>query len=278
MQFQRFELKYIISEHKARAVRDFVRAYLSPDKFGEISEGNSYPVHSLYLDSADLELYRTTINGDRNRQKLRIRFYEGDETGPVFLEIKQRQNEAILKERCAVQRQALDILAAGNMIPREMIVNSTATEERALTNFVRAFYRLQARPVSHVSYRREAWSSIGDNRHRVTFDRSVRTEPRNRFTCTAEMLRPVDVFSDKVVLELKFTGRFPDWMREMAAALQLRTCSAAKYVDGLVRMNEEPLNLFGGIVDTFGMQKRKFKTTRQSMRGLGFSTNPQLSL
>jgi hypothetical protein len=36
-----------------------------------------------------------------------------------------------------------------------------------------------------------------------------------------------------VVLELKFTGRFPDWFQDLVRHFALWKCSAAKYVDGV---------------------------------------------
>ena len=75
LQAQRFELKYILSEDTALAVRDFVSSYLEIDEFGATLPQFSYPVHSLYLDSPDMKLYKSTINGDKNRFKLRLRFY-----------------------------------------------------------------------------------------------------------------------------------------------------------------------------------------------------------
>ena len=89
MQQQRFELKYIIKEDVARAVRDFVSGYLEIDEYGATLPNFSYPVHSLYLDSDDLHLYRTTINGDKNRFKLRLRFYDNRSEAPIFFEIKR---------------------------------------------------------------------------------------------------------------------------------------------------------------------------------------------
>ncbi len=84
LQRQRYEHKYIIREDVALAVRDFVSSYLEIDSFGATQPNLSYPVHSLYLDSPDLRLYQTTINGDKNRYKLRIRFYEDRPKAPVF--------------------------------------------------------------------------------------------------------------------------------------------------------------------------------------------------
>src|SRR5213595_1433501 len=99
MQQQRFELKYIIKEDVAGAVRDFVSSYLEIDEFGATLPNFSYPVHSLYLDSHKLTLYHNTVNGDKNRYKLRLRYYEDRPDAPVFFEIKRRMNNIILKQR-----------------------------------------------------------------------------------------------------------------------------------------------------------------------------------
>mgnify|MGYP003302831020 FL=1 len=96
LQRQRYEHKYIIRENVALAVRDFVSSYLELDSFGATQPNKSYPVHSLYLDSPDLRLYQTTINGDKNRYKLRIRFYEDRPKAPVFFEIKRRTDNTCL--------------------------------------------------------------------------------------------------------------------------------------------------------------------------------------
>src|SRR2546427_8535657 len=99
MQQQRFELKYIIKEGIARAVRDFVSSYLEIDEYGATQANFSYPVHSLYLDSDRLSLYQSTINGDKNRYKLRLRFYDNRPDAPVYFEIKRRMNNTIAKQR-----------------------------------------------------------------------------------------------------------------------------------------------------------------------------------
>jgi SPX domain protein involved in polyphosphate accumulation len=97
LQKSRFEQKYIITEEQALQIRDFVQAYLELDENGVGKPNFSYPVHSLYLDSNDLKLYWTTINGDKNRFKLRIRFYNNKPETPVFFEIKRRMNNCIMK-------------------------------------------------------------------------------------------------------------------------------------------------------------------------------------
>jgi len=97
MQLQRWELKYLIPEELALTVREFVRSYLELDEYGAKRADLSYTIHNLYLDSDALAIYWGTINGDKNRYKLRLRFYEDNQHAPLFIEIKRRLNDAILR-------------------------------------------------------------------------------------------------------------------------------------------------------------------------------------
>src|SRR5678815_2419976 len=115
MQQSRFELKYHINEETASRVRDFVRCYLNMDEFSVGKPDYSYPVHSLYLDSDNLELYWRTVNGDKNRYKLRVRYYSDNPKSPVFFEIKRRMKDVILKQRCGVTHEAVPLLLAGQL-------------------------------------------------------------------------------------------------------------------------------------------------------------------
>ena len=92
MQIQRWELKYVIPEAVALALREFVSSYLEIDEYGAGRPNLSYSIHNLYLDSEDLQIYWGTINGNKNRFKLRLRFYADNSNpeAPVFFEIKRR--------------------------------------------------------------------------------------------------------------------------------------------------------------------------------------------
>ena len=113
-QRSRREIKYLVREDTALAVRAFVSCYLEPDEFALGRVDNSYPVHSLYLDSNNLDTYRASFEqGMRNRFKLRIRYYDDDPASPVFFEVKRRINEGILKQRARVRRDAVHALLMG---------------------------------------------------------------------------------------------------------------------------------------------------------------------
>ena len=144
LQAQRFELKYIVADDVALAVRDFVSSYLEIDEFGATLPNLSYPVHSLYLDSSDMKLYRATINGDKNRFKLRLRFYENRSDAPVFFEIKRRMNNTIAKQRGGVRRDAVEGLLAGQLPAPEHLISKEPKQLVALQNFCRLMGNLEA--------------------------------------------------------------------------------------------------------------------------------------
>lgn len=238
MQLQRWELKYLVSEELAMAAREFLRSYLELDGFGAKRTDLSYTIHNLYLDSEDLTLYRDTVNGTKNRYKLRLRFYEDNPAAPVFFEIKRRMNDAILKQRGGVKRAAVKAVLAGQLPASEELVSGDLRQLAAVQRFVQRAAETRAVPVAHVAYEREAWISPTDNSVRVTFDRRVRIAPEFAARFTADMDHPVAVFDPLVVLELKFTGRFPDWFRELVRVFNLMQESASKYADGISRRGE----------------------------------------
>ena len=233
MQRQRFELKYIIKEDVALAVRDFVSSYLEIDEYGATLPNFSYPVHSLYLDSDDLRLYHTAINGDKNRFKLRLRFYDNRKEAPVFFEIKRRVNNIIAKQRGGVRRDAMFWLLAGQLPEPAFLVSRDPRQLVALQNFCRLMNAIGARSKAHVAYLREAWISPRDNSVRITLDREVQCEPETVVRLNTLMHNPVSVFGKEVILELKFTDRFPDWFKELVRVFGLMQCGGAKYVEGV---------------------------------------------
>ena len=128
LQHQRYELKYQVSEDQALRIRDFVQGYLEIDEYGARQPNLSYPTLSLYLDSDRLDTYWHAINGDRNRFKLRLRYYDDQPDTPVFFEIKRRDNNVILKERGGVRKSAVPLLLAGHMPERQHMLNRNDSE------------------------------------------------------------------------------------------------------------------------------------------------------
>jgi hypothetical protein len=238
---QRFEMKYLVSESTALRARQFLRGQMEPDEFAKFSDDHAYPVHSTYLDSPDLHTYRAVNAGEKNRFKLRIRYY-GDKDQAVFFEIKHRKNEIIEKTRVKVYREAVRPLLMGQPPQMKHLANPNAKQFEGLLEFVRLMHKLRATPRSHVAYRREAWMSRHDNSLRITFDRAVRCEPEFAPSLRTHFTGGVTPFQKQVILELKFTDRLPAWCTEMIQSLNLWRSGAPKYAMGIMVMGEHRLS------------------------------------
>ncbi len=238
VQRQRFEHKYKINEDVALSIRDFLSSYLDLDSYGATQPNLSYPVHSIYLDSPGMTTYQETVNGDRNRYKLRIRFYENTGEAPVYFEIKRRYDRVIAKKRVIVHRRAAMDLTRGFLPEPSCLVDPSAEQMDALLDFIRLVNLLRAEPKVHVAYLREAWIADGANKIRVTIDRNVRSEPLKTVSFDPVLKKPRLVFGNERILELKFTNRFPNWFKDLVQIFGLRQVGAAKYVDGVTNMGE----------------------------------------
>lgn len=233
MQAQRWELKYRLTEEVAHQVREFVAGYMEVDEHGVGKPNYSYPVHSLYLDSDDFATYWMTINGDKNRFKLRLRFYNDHPDTPVFFEVKRRRNHCIYKQRGGVRKEAVPAVLQGQLPESKHLVSKDSKHLVAVQAFSSLMLQLRAHPKAHVAYLREAWVYPDSNAARVTFDRQVCIEPRFTPYFATTLKNPALPFGSEVILELKFTDRFPTWFRELVEHFDLFQCGAAKYCEGL---------------------------------------------
>lgn len=237
-QRQRREIKYIISEAKARAVRSYLNSYLDPDENAVGKIDNSYDVQTLYLDSNQLLTYHAASNGWRNRFKLRIRYYDDEPESPVFFEIKRRINEGIVKQRARVRREAVKSLLVGASPSREHLYSWNPQHWSDLLDFWQLAERIEAAPRLHNAYLREAYVSGGKGAVRVTIDRNVRAEPEFGGDLGTKFTNPVEIFAGVVILELKFTDRMPTWLIEMVRGFDLKSSGAAKYGDGVEALGQ----------------------------------------
>jgi SPX domain protein involved in polyphosphate accumulation len=248
MQKQRFELKYLINEETALLIRDFVRSYLDFDEYSVGKPDYSYPVHSLYLDSDDLKLYWETINGNKNRVKLRLRYYSTNPDAPVFFEIKRRMNNCIMKQRGGVRQECVALLLRGQLPEQEHLVSKNPSHLMALQNFCHLAQQIHAKPKVHIYYMREAYVS-DDDQSRITLDRKVFADANLDYSITTDVKDAHRSFAGYVILELKFTNRFPDWFRDLVRVFGVMQCGAAKYCDSVQALGFKKLNATHPVIE-----------------------------
>lgn len=239
LQFQRFELKYTVPPEIALKAHNYVQAYLEPDENARDKPGYAYAIHSLYLDSESLSFFWHTVNGNKNRFKLRLRYYDDAPDSPVFFEIKRREGDVIKKQRAGVRRDAVPSLLVGQLPHADDLLKPDAKSLACLREFCRLMQQFEARPTARVSYLREAWVCPETDNLRFTMDRQVRCWPHPSEELSTDVMPGQFVFGNTPVIEIKFTCRYPDWLRDMVRALGMERGSAAKYVDGIQAHGQE---------------------------------------
>jgi VTC domain len=222
----RYELKYWLPPQLVPEVRRHLRPFTRLDPFSMGRPGGRYAISSLYLDTPDFDLYRTTVEGHRNRFKLRIRAYTDRPEDPVFFEVKKRADLVVRKTRARVPRDVAERFLAGEPVP---------SQGGGFDEFVQAYRRMGARSKVRVRYEREAHESTGGDPVRVTFDTSVSHAITPRPSLLLNGPGWVDTPTEGVILEVKFTDNCPSWVPSMIRDLGLERNSIPKYVLSLDR-------------------------------------------
>ena len=91
---KRYEMKYLMSPEQTEFFKKNVEDYMKIDKFGLTS------IASLYYDTPDYRLIRTSLEKPPFKEKIRLRSYGiATDSSPVFLELKRKAYGIVYKRR-----------------------------------------------------------------------------------------------------------------------------------------------------------------------------------
>ncbi len=126
---QRFERKFYVKPGRVNIAYGLLRQVCRPDR--EYPTGQ---ITSLYFDTLDLDEHQKSIEGDFNKDKVRIRWYGDnagtDEARTIFIELKSKQGFAGTKQRLKLEvpayRLTMPHLARG-IVPRPLLSQALAS-------------------------------------------------------------------------------------------------------------------------------------------------------
>ena len=211
---KRYELKYIIDEKQTDYLLDSLKGRIKPDQFGLTT------ISSLYYDTPDSLLIRTSVEKPGFKEKIRLRSYgPATVSSPVFLELKRKAYGVVYKRRVkATIPAAEDFFAYRGALPSGQI-------GREITSFRDHYVTLV--PSCLVMYDRTAYFEPGGDL-RLTIDR----DPRFR-TDALDLTLPAEGASllppGCSVLELKVQDAIPLWLSGILANGGIYKTSFSKY-------------------------------------------------
>ncbi len=225
---ERHELKYLIRPEQVDAIRDFIQPYMELDKYCISRPNDEYTVRSIYYDSPSFDCYHEKLDGVRSRQKLRIRTYN-QATQIAYLENKQKTGNTHHKIKTALHPGILPALALRD----DVAVRSACGTDGIHPVLEQLMFRMSRdtyAPVSLVVYDREAYVYPGQHDLvRLTFDRHLRARlfPELHSIHDEADLQPL--LYHWTILEVKFTGLVPRWVRRLNVLFDLRRQACSKF-------------------------------------------------
>jgi hypothetical protein len=206
------EVKFLVREAVGAQIREWVRERLTADPHGTGPFSDEYRVSTLYLDTAERDVFHR--RGSYGRSKYRVRRY-GEESR-VFLERKLRTASRLAKRRTDIPLDGLHLL------------KSQESDDGYTTWFRRRVLVRQLQPVCRVSYLRTARvAETEDGRIRMTLDYSLTASLADEFAL--EGAGSAELLPGYMILELKHCGVMPTVFRELADRFTLAPGRASKY-------------------------------------------------
>lgn len=213
----RHEWKHEISYADLLTLRQRLRAVAQPDPHGC---NGKYQIRSLYLDTPGDKALREKLDGVNNREKFRIRYYNGD-TSLIHLEKKCKQGNLSYKQSALLTPQQAQSIVDGDT---EWMSGS---RDPLLLELYSKMQSQLLSPKTIVDYTREP-DIYAPGNVRVTMDYDIRTGLR-----TTDFLNPecitVPAGDAPILLEVKWDAFLPEPIR-MAVTLPGRRATAfSKY-------------------------------------------------
>lgn len=213
----RHEWKHRLAPEDLPALRRRLKLVARPDPY---AQDGRYHIRSLYFDTPSDKALRDKLDGVNNREKFRIRCYNGDPS-LIHLEKKSKWNGLGSKEKVSLQPWQVLALTEGE---GTWMLETEAPLLREL------YWKMTVqglRPKTLVDYFREPFVYAPGN-VRVTLDYDLRTGLR-----CVDFLDPdcmtIPVRDAPVILEVKWDAFLPDLIRDAVQIPGRRAAAFSKY-------------------------------------------------
>lgn len=212
---KRYEWKFILSAEQTNFFCERLKGHMEPDAYGLTT------ISSLYYDTPDRQLIRTSVEKPEFKEKIRLRAYgQADENTPVYLELKRKASGLVYKRRVRTTvPEAEGFLAGGE----EMDGNGQIGRE---ITYFRNYYRMLV-PSCMILYDRTAYYEP-DGDLRLTIDRNPRYRTGQLRFDTAPVGLPL-LNPGETILEVKVQDTIPLWLVRILSDGKIRHGSISKY-------------------------------------------------
>ena len=225
---KRYEMKFILNKAQLIAFKNALDGHMVIDEYGKTS------IASIYYDTPNYQLIRTSLEKPAYKEKIRLRGYgllnEDDDS---FLELKRKVEGVVYKRRIKIKEEnainflkgKTDHLESSNQIAKELV-------------YFRNYYQ-KLEPKIMVIYDRTSYKEL-DGDIRLTIDECprYRTYDLNLHTSMdGELLLP----PGNAILEIKVQQDMPLWLVNILSENKIYKSSFSKVGMAYQLMNKKQL-------------------------------------
>lgn len=216
----RVEDKFACSEKDLFLLQARLKTVLESDKNQTSEDG--YCITSVYFDDLFDTHLQDTVDGNRLREKYRIRIYNGS-FDVIKLEIKYKRDNRVMKRARNITLEQMRELMNGHCIQSE-----NESMEDPLTLFNLAITNRGLRPKIIVEYDRSAYIYEPGN-VRITLDRNIRGSDQLEAFIKGEKITYEYERGLGQVLEVKYDEFLPGFISGMLETGNMNQMSYSKY-------------------------------------------------
>lgn len=231
---RRYELKYLINEQMASAIRHHISGICRPDPNTD-PVNHTYIVNNLYFDTPSLTFYHDTRFKKETRFKPRARYY-GHHLDTIYPELKFKSNSIVWKQRQPIPREKWRSLFHPDQSRR-----TEPIFKPKLDSFEDVIHLYNAQPILQVRYEREAYITELEKYGRITFDRKL-TSRLSHGSLDFDLDHDYIYYDDPqtiraqesfVILEIKVETNVPGWVIRLIEMFDLQQTGFSKYCNGI---------------------------------------------
>jgi hypothetical protein len=215
----RHELKHCISVSDYIALRQRLRAVTKQDS--HVDANGKYKIRSLYFDNLDDKALKEKINGENNREKFRIRYYN-DDLNYIKLEKKSKINGLCAKKSVRLTKEQCEQIINGDI---QWMMNS---EDPLLVELYTKMNFQQLKPKTLVDYIREPYIYKPGN-VRITIDSDIKTGLNSKELFNKDVATMRTRNDNIIILEVKFDEFLPEIIKDIVQVNNRQYSAFSKY-------------------------------------------------
>lgn len=217
--FKRYEKKYLLSPMQYSFLKKHLDQILQVDTYG------LHTICSIYFDTDDYSLIRSSLEKPVYKEKLRLRSYgiPKDTQDTVFLELKKKYKGVVYKRRCSMELCECQRYLHNQLRP--------ANDGQILHEIDWFQHYWHTTPKVFLAYDRIAMFSPDNPDLRITFDQNIRWRNTQLTLSDGDWGYPLLSGDQKdcILMEIKIPNAMPLWLSSLLDEAGIYPTSFSKY-------------------------------------------------